>query len=144
MKCPTTFGTGAFPRNTICLFPTLKKVRQELRSTLNTALLIIIVPFRHSIGKCFLCFFPYALKYKIYSLKLYHIKHLHIKSKASAYMYRHLLQISYTNALDIRTCFRFHMQMRVEKKPNAFAYRIYSHFTQQCMLRPYLKIWEWE
>ena len=31
-------------------------------------------------------FFPYALEYKIYSLKLYHIKHLHIKSKASAYM----------------------------------------------------------
>ena len=23
--------------------------------------------------------------------------------------------------------------MRVEKKPKAFAYRIYSHFTQQCM-----------
>ena len=22
--------------------------------------------------------------------------------------------------------------MRVEKKPKAFAYRIYSHFTQQC------------
>ena len=42
MKCPTTFRTGAFPRNTICFSPTLKKVRQELRSALNTA---------HS-GKC--------------------------------------------------------------------------------------------
>ena len=31
----------------------------------------------------------------------------------------------------IGTCFRFYMQMWVEKK--AFAYRIYSHFTQQCM-----------
>ena len=31
----------------------------------------------------------------------------------------------------IGTCFRFHTQMRVEKK-KAFAYRIYSHFTQQC------------
>ena len=38
-------------------------------------------------------FFPYALEYKIYSLKLYHIKHLHI-----------------------HTCFRFYTQKRVEKK----------------------------
>ena len=29
------------------------------------------------------------------------------------------------------TCFRFYTQMRVEKK-KAFAYRIHSHFTQQC------------
>ena len=26
--------------------------------------------------------------------------------------------------------------MRVEKKNKAFAYRIYSHFTQQCTLKP--------
>ena len=77
-------------------------------------------------------FFPYALEYKIYSLKLYHIKHLHMKSKASAYMYRHLLQCLYANALDIRTCFRFYTQMQVEKNNKAFAYKIYSHFTQQC------------
>ena len=31
----------------------------------------------------------------------------------------------------IGTCFRFYTQMRVEKK-KAFAYRIYSQFTQQC------------
>ena len=31
----------------------------------------------------------------------------------------------------IGTCFRFYTQMQVEKK--AFAYRIFSHFTQQCM-----------
>ena len=34
----------------------------------------------------------------------------------------------------IGTCFSFYAQMRVEKKPKAFAYRIYSHFTQQCMI----------
>ena len=33
----------------------------------------------------------------------------------------------------IGTCFRFYMQMRVQKTNKAFAYRIYSHFTQQCM-----------
>jgi hypothetical protein len=32
----------------------------------------------------------------------------------------------------IGTCFRFYTQMRVQTK--AFAYRIYSHFTQQCIL----------
>ena len=35
----------------------------------------------------------------------------------------------------IGTCFRFYTQMRVEKTHKAFAYRIYSHFTQQCYLR---------
>jgi hypothetical protein len=30
---------------------------------------------------------------------------------------------------EVNTCFRFYEQMKVEK--NAFAYRIYSHFTQQ-------------
>ena len=39
----------------------------------------------------------------------------------------------YANALYIGTCFRFYTQMRVEKKDKAFAYRIYSHFTQQCI-----------
>ena len=43
--------------------------------------------------------------------------HLRIKSKASAYMYRHLLHLLYANALDICTCFRFYTQMRVEKNP---------------------------
>ena len=32
----------------------------------------------------------------------------------------------------IDTCFRFYTQMRVEKKHKTFAYKIYSHFTQQC------------
>ena len=32
----------------------------------------------------------------------------------------------------IGTCFRFYTQMRVQTKNKAFAYRIYSHFTQQC------------
>ena len=33
----------------------------------------------------------------------------------------------------IGTCFRFYTQMQVEKKKKkAFAYKIYSHFTQQC------------
>ena len=34
----------------------------------------------------------------------------------------------------IGTCFRFYTQMRVEKTNKAFAYKIYSHFTQQCTL----------
>ena len=34
----------------------------------------------------------------------------------------------------IGTCFRFYTQMRVQKNNKAFAYRIYSHFTQQCIL----------
>ena len=34
----------------------------------------------------------------------------------------------------IGTCFRFYTQMRVEKKTKAFAYKIYSHFTQQCRI----------
>ena len=33
----------------------------------------------------------------------------------------------------IGTCFRFYTQMQVEKKTKAFAYKIYSHFTQHCM-----------
>ena len=53
------------------------------------ALLMIIVPYRHSIGKCFV-FFPYALEYKIYSLKLYHLLNFTLHSKANAYIYRHL------------------------------------------------------
>ena len=32
----------------------------------------------------------------------------------------------------IGTCFRFYTQLRVQKQNKAFAYRIYSHFTQQC------------
>ena len=32
----------------------------------------------------------------------------------------------------IGTCFRFYTQMQVQKNNKAFAYRIYSHFTQQC------------
>ena len=44
----------------------------------------------------------------------------------------------------IGTCFRFYTQMRVEKNKKAFAYRIYSRFTQQCiielLLNPFLLI----
>ena len=67
--------------------------------------------------------------------------HLRIKSKASAYMSRHLHIKSKTSAYSIGTCFRFYMwmpcfrfytQMRVEINNKAFAYKIYSHFTQQC------------
>ena len=76
-------------------------------------------------------FFPYALEYKIYSQKLYHLLKLPLHSKANAYTYRHLFKILYANALSIGTCFRFYTQKRVEKKTKAFAYRIYSHFTQQ-------------
>ena len=32
----------------------------------------------------------------------------------------------------IGTCCRFYTHMQVQKKHKAFAYRIYSHFTQQC------------
>ena len=39
---------------------------------------------------------------------------------------------------NIGTCFRFYTQMRVEKTHKAFAYRIYSHFTQQCCTFPFL------
>ena len=61
---------------------------------------------------------------KIYSLKLYHLLNVTLHSKA--------------NALNIGTCFRFYMQMRVEKKTKAFAYRIYSHFTQQWTSRVHI------
>ena len=81
-------------------------------------LLIIIVPYRHSIGKCLGVFFLRHSSNKIYSLKLYHLINFTLHSKA--------------NACNIGTCFRFYMQMRVEKNPKAFAYRTYSHFTQQC------------
>ena len=53
-------------------------------------------------------FFPYALKYRIYSLKLYHLLNFTLHSKA--------------NACNIDTFIRFYIQMRVEKK--AFAYRV--------------------
>ena len=32
----------------------------------------------------------------------------------------------------IGTCFKFYTEMRVDQKNKAFAYRSYSHFTQQC------------
>ena len=38
----------------------------------------------------------------------------------------------------IGTCFRFYTQMRVEKRNKAFAYRIYSHFTQQCIFSNFI------
>ena len=85
----------------------------------------------------FFFFFPYALEYKIFSQKLYHLLNLHIKYKTSAYTYRHLIQVLYANALHIGTCFRFYSQKRVEKKTKVFAYKIYSHFTQQCILSAY-------
>ena len=40
--------------------------------------------------------------------------HLHIKSKASAYMSRHLHIKSKTSAYTIGTCFRFYMQMPLD------------------------------
>ena len=47
-----------------------------------------------------------------------------------------LINVGPTSIPDYRvgTCFRFYTQMRVEKTNKAFAYRIYSHFTQQCGL----------
>ena len=63
---------------------------------------------------------------KIYSLKLYHLLNFTLHSKA--------------NACNTGTCFRFYMQMRVEKTHKAFAYRIYSHFTQQCTYDKHVKV----
>ena len=67
-----------------------------------------------------LCFFHRQSSDKIYRLKLYHLLNCTLHSKA--------------NAWNIGTCFRFYMQMQVEKTNKAFAYKIYSHFTQQCGL----------
>ena len=36
------------------------------------------------------------------------------------------------------------MQMRVEKKHKAFAYKIYSHFTQQCRIEEDWDDWLWK
>ena len=86
---------------------TLTKFRPEkLTNTITNcifALLIIIVPYRHSIGKCFGIFFHRHSNDKIYSLKLYQLLNFTLHSKA--------------NACNIGTCFRFYMQMRVEKTP---------------------------
>ena len=74
-------------------------------------------PYRHSIDKCF-SFFHIHSSDKIYSLYLYHLLNFTLHFKA--------------NACNIGTCFRFYTQMQVENNNKAFAYRIYSHFTQQC------------
>ena len=83
-------------------------------SSENTLLCEVTI---NSIRKCFVFFFH---------------PHLRIKSKAFAYMSRHLHIKSKTSAYTIGTCFRFYMQMRVENNNKTFAYRIYSHLTQQC------------
>ena len=57
---------------------------------------------------------------KIYNLKLYHLLNVTLHSKA--------------NVCNIGTLIRFYMQMRVEKKDKAFAYRFYRPLTEQCIL----------
>ena len=63
---------------------TLQKKNQTQDENRNTTLQIIIVPYRHSIGKCFVVVFPTAYVYKIYSLKLYHLLNSSLHSKANA------------------------------------------------------------
>ena len=79
-------------------------------------------------------FFPYALEYKIYCLKLYHLLNFTLHSKANAQTYRHLFQILYKNALYIGTCFRFYTQMRVEKNPKHLhiEFIVNSHNSASC------------
>ena len=84
-------------------------------SSVVSTLLMIIVP---SIGKCF--FFHKRSSDKIYNLKLYHLLNVTLHSKA--------------NVCNIGTLIRFYMQMRVEKKDKAFAYRFYRPLTEQCIL----------
>ena len=69
-----------------------KVLKVFLKDHFQNTLLIIIVPYSPSIGKCFGVFFPYALEYKIYCLKL----SLYILKQ----MPRH-----------IGTCFRFYTKM---------------------------------
>ena len=75
-------------------------------------------PYRHSIGKSFVCSFPQV---KIYSLKLNHLLDFTLHSKP--------------NACKIGTFIRFQIQMRVQIKNKAFAYRFYRPFTQQCIIK---------
>ena len=79
------------------------------------------------------CCFPPAYTYKIYSLKLYHLLNFTLHSKADAYSIGTCFIFYMQMSRYICTWFRFYTQMRVEKPPKAFAYRIYSHFTQQCI-----------
>ena len=60
-------------------------------------------------------------------------RHLHIKSKTSAYPIVTFFIFYMQMSRYLGTCFRFYTQMRVENPPKAFAYRIYSNFTQQCI-----------
>ena len=73
---------------------------------------MIIVPYRHSIGKCF-----FSIGTKIDSALLYHLLNFTLHSKA--------------NACNIGTFIRFYMQMWVENNNKAFAYRFFRPFTQQ-------------
>ena len=110
-------------------FSKLLSVRNQKYLLICTLLCEVTID---SIGQCFVVFFH---------------PHLNIKSKASAYRSRHLHIESKKSAYTIGTCFRFYMQMRLDiqalvldfirkcgwkKKNKAFAYRIYSHLTQQC------------
>ena len=68
-----------------------------------------------------LCFlFVPSFEYKIYCLMLYHLlkSTLHLKA----------------NACSIGTFIRSYIQMRVQIKNKAFAYRFYRPFTQQCLV----------
>ena len=70
-----------------------------------------------------MCFFPYALLDKIYSIKLYDLLNFTIHSKANACnidtfirFYMQMWVESKANASNIGTFIRFYIQMRVEKK----------------------------
>ena len=110
-------------------------------------LLIIIVPYSPSIGKCFVFLFVPAFEYKIYCLMLYHLLKSTLHPKANAcsigtfitfYMQSSLY--SKANACNIGTFIRSYIQMRVQIKNKAFAYRFYRPFTQQWTLKTLVNI----
>ena len=76
----------------------------NVHARLVHTLLIIIVPYRHSIGKCFF-FHRHSL--------LYHLLNFTLHSKA--------------NVCNIDTFIRFYMQMRMEKNPKHLAIDSIGH-----------------
>jgi hypothetical protein len=91
------------------------------------SLLIIIVPYRHSIGKCFaFFFFDMHSRDKIYSLKLYHQINFTLHSKA--------------NACNIGTLFQILLLEHMEKKHLPIDSMSHSHNSVACLFNKLQKI----
>ena len=104
----------------ICIYYFFFKLRRALLKKLsNLDCWYTVVWMVYRIYRQMLCFlFVSAFEYKIYCLMLYHLLKSTLHSKA--------------NACNIGTFIRFYIQMRVQIKNKAFAYRFYRPFTQQC------------